>query len=118
MCRVGSLLHPDVGVQIYNCFSPPPRTHTQIKECADKVELAGGKKGEGGGGGGQKKEKPAAKAPVVEEPPAKPAGPPKKAPAPKVSINRLEVKALNQIIDGMQVSGFNGAGKRLRISHF
>ncbi|KAM9470532.1 cytoskeleton-associated protein 5 isoform 2-T2 [Clarias gariepinus] len=57
----------------------------KIKECADKVELAGGKKGEGGGGGGQKKEKPAAKAPVVEEPPAKPAGPPKKAPAPKAA---------------------------------
>lgn len=66
-------------------------SHTQIKECADKVELAGGKKGEGGsGGGGQKKEKPAAKPPPVEEPPAKPAGPPKKAPATKVSINRRE----------------------------
>ncbi|XP_026802210.3 cytoskeleton-associated protein 5 isoform X5 [Pangasianodon hypophthalmus] len=62
----------------------------KIKECADKVELVGGKKGEGGGGGGgggggQKKEKPAAKAPPVEEPPAKPAGPPKKAPAPKAA---------------------------------
>uniref|UniRef100_A0A8B9HZE3 Cytoskeleton associated protein 5 n=1 Tax=Astyanax mexicanus TaxID=7994 RepID=A0A8B9HZE3_ASTMX len=51
----------------------------KIKECADKVELAGGKKG---GGGGEKKEKPAAKAPPVEEPPPKPAaGPSKKAPA-------------------------------------
>ncbi|KAK3536056.1 hypothetical protein QTP70_026011 [Hemibagrus guttatus] len=56
----------------------------KIKECADKVELVGGKKGEGGGGG-QKKEKPAAKPPPVEEPPAKPAGPPKKAPAPKAA---------------------------------
>ncbi|XP_047658144.1 cytoskeleton-associated protein 5 isoform X2 [Tachysurus fulvidraco] len=58
----------------------------KIKECADKVELAGGKKGEGGsGGGGQKKEKPAAKPPPVEEPPSKPAGPPKKAPATKAA---------------------------------
>ncbi|KAF7707626.1 hypothetical protein HF521_018844 [Silurus meridionalis] len=59
----------------------------KIKECADKVELFGGKKGDGGGGGGgggQKKEKPSAKAPPVEEPPAKPAGPPKKA-APKAT---------------------------------
>ncbi|TSQ92631.1 Cytoskeleton-associated protein 5 [Bagarius yarrelli] len=55
----------------------------KIKECADKVELVGGKKGEGGGG--QKKEKPAAKPPPVEEPPAKPAGPPKKAPAAKAA---------------------------------
>ncbi|KAL6480806.1 hypothetical protein MHYP_G00118390 [Metynnis hypsauchen] len=57
----------------------------KIKECADKVELAGGKKG-GGGGGGEKKEKPAAKAPPVEEPPPKPAaGPPKKAPPAKAA---------------------------------
>uniref|UniRef100_A0A8B9HUE7 Cytoskeleton associated protein 5 n=1 Tax=Astyanax mexicanus TaxID=7994 RepID=A0A8B9HUE7_ASTMX len=55
----------------------------KIKECADKVELAGGKKG---GGGGEKKEKPAAKAPPVEEPPPKPAaGPSKKAPAAKAA---------------------------------
>lgn len=50
----------------------------KIKECADKVELAGGKKG---GGGGEKKEKLAAKAPPPAEAPAKPSGPPKKAPA-------------------------------------
>ncbi|XP_072518967.1 cytoskeleton-associated protein 5 isoform X2 [Salminus brasiliensis] len=56
----------------------------KIKECADKVELVGGKKG--GGGGGQKKEKPAAKAAPVEEPPPKAAaGPPKKAPPAKAS---------------------------------
>uniref|UniRef100_W5KQE3 Cytoskeleton associated protein 5 n=1 Tax=Astyanax mexicanus TaxID=7994 RepID=W5KQE3_ASTMX len=55
----------------------------KIKECADKVELAGGKKG---GGGGEKKEKPAAKAPPVEEPPPKPAaGPSKKAPSAKAA---------------------------------
>ncbi|KAG7467929.1 hypothetical protein MATL_G00137420 [Megalops atlanticus] len=54
----------------------------KIKECADKVELAGGKTG-GGGGGAEKKEKPAPKAQPVEEPPAKPSGPPKKAPANK-----------------------------------
>ncbi|XP_062856912.1 cytoskeleton-associated protein 5 isoform X2 [Trichomycterus rosablanca] len=59
----------------------------KIKECADKVELVGGKKGDGGGGGGgaAKKEKPAAKPPPVEEPPPKPAGPPKKAPAHKAA---------------------------------
>ncbi|XP_030635140.1 cytoskeleton-associated protein 5 [Chanos chanos] len=50
----------------------------KIKECADKVELAGGKKG----GGGEKKEKPAAKAPPPAEAPPKTSGPPKKAPAP------------------------------------
>ncbi|KAI4893382.1 hypothetical protein NFI96_022503 [Prochilodus magdalenae] len=56
----------------------------KIKECADKVELAGGKKG--GGGGAEKKEKPAAKAPPAEEPPPKPAaGPPKKAPSAKAA---------------------------------
>ncbi|KAL7862680.1 hypothetical protein SRHO_G00116640 [Serrasalmus rhombeus] len=57
----------------------------KIKECADKVELVGGKKG--GGGGGEKKEKPAAKAPPVEEPPPKAAaGPPKKAPPAKAAV--------------------------------
>ncbi|KAL2093484.1 hypothetical protein ACEWY4_010796 [Coilia grayii] len=60
----------------------------KIKECADKVELAGGKKGGGGGGGGgaaEKKEKPVAKAAPAAEPPPKPSGPPKKAPAAKKS---------------------------------
>ncbi|XP_057185061.1 cytoskeleton-associated protein 5 isoform X3 [Triplophysa rosa] len=54
----------------------------KIKECADKVELAGGKKGDGGG---VKKAKPAAKAPPPAEAPAKPSGPPKKAPPAKAS---------------------------------
>ncbi|XP_051975834.1 cytoskeleton-associated protein 5-like isoform X2 [Xyrauchen texanus] len=53
----------------------------KIKECADKVELVGGKKG--GGGGGEKKEKQAAKAPPPVEASAKPSGPPKKAPPAK-----------------------------------
>ncbi|XP_066504885.1 cytoskeleton-associated protein 5 isoform X2 [Hoplias malabaricus] len=54
----------------------------KIKECADKVELVGGKKV----GGREKKEKPAAKAPPVEEPPPKPAsGPLKKAPQAKAA---------------------------------
>ncbi|KAM3609134.1 uncharacterized protein V6R79_010019 [Siganus canaliculatus] len=48
----------------------------KIKECADKVELPGGKKGAGGGD-----KKPAAKAPPAAEPPAKSAAPPRKAPA-------------------------------------
>lgn len=56
----------------------------QIKECADKVELAGGKKG--AGGAAEKKEKPAAKAAPAAEPPPKASGPPKKAPAAKVSL--------------------------------
>ncbi|XP_052399720.1 cytoskeleton-associated protein 5 isoform X3 [Carassius gibelio] len=54
----------------------------KIKECADKVELAGKK---GGGGGGEKKEKPAAKAPPAVEAPAKQSGPPKKAPPAKAA---------------------------------
>ncbi|KAL1247383.1 hypothetical protein QQF64_022759 [Cirrhinus molitorella] len=54
----------------------------KIKECADKVELAGKK---GGGSGGEKKEKPAAKAPPPAEAPAKPSGPPKKAPPAKAA---------------------------------
>ncbi|XP_065129691.2 cytoskeleton-associated protein 5 isoform X2 [Paramisgurnus dabryanus] len=56
----------------------------KIKECADKVELLGGKKG-GGSGAGEKKEKPAAKAPPPVEAPAKPSGPPKKAPPAKAA---------------------------------
>lgn len=56
----------------------------QIKECADKVELAGGKKG--AGGAAEKKEKPAAKAAPAAEPPPKASGPPKKAPAAKVRL--------------------------------
>uniref|UniRef100_A0A8C1KNW1 Cytoskeleton associated protein 5 n=1 Tax=Cyprinus carpio TaxID=7962 RepID=A0A8C1KNW1_CYPCA len=54
----------------------------KIKECADKVELAGKK---GGGGGGEKKEKAAAKAPPPVEAPAKQSGPPKKAPPAKAA---------------------------------
>ncbi|KAG5839923.1 hypothetical protein ANANG_G00210390 [Anguilla anguilla] len=58
----------------------------KIKECADKVELAGGKKGGGGGGGAApEKEKPAAKAQPPAEASAKPSGPPKKAPVAKAS---------------------------------
>ncbi|XP_035251998.1 cytoskeleton-associated protein 5-like isoform X2 [Anguilla anguilla] len=58
----------------------------KIKECADKVELAGGKKGGGGGGGAApEKEKPAAKAQPPAESSAKPSGPPKKAPVAKAS---------------------------------
>ncbi|XP_029992066.1 cytoskeleton-associated protein 5 isoform X3 [Sphaeramia orbicularis] len=49
----------------------------KIKECADKVELSGGKKG--GGGGGDKK--PAAKAPPPSEAPPRTSAPPKKAPS-------------------------------------
>ncbi|KAM3869850.1 cytoskeleton-associated protein 5 isoform 3-T3 [Diretmus argenteus] len=47
----------------------------KIKECADKVELPGGKKG----GGGEKKT--AAKAPPPAEAPPRSSGPPKKTPA-------------------------------------
>ncbi|XP_048112966.1 cytoskeleton-associated protein 5 isoform X1 [Alosa alosa] len=53
----------------------------RIKECADKVELAGGKKG--AAGAAEKKEKPAAKAAPAAEPPPKASGPPKKALAAK-----------------------------------
>ncbi|XP_063053472.1 cytoskeleton-associated protein 5 isoform X2 [Engraulis encrasicolus] len=55
----------------------------KIKECSEKVELAGGRKGAGGGGGGggaaEKKEKPVARAAPAAEPPPKASGPPKKA---------------------------------------
>ncbi|KAJ8349386.1 hypothetical protein SKAU_G00245160 [Synaphobranchus kaupii] len=63
----------------------------KIKECADKVELVGGKKRAEGGGGGSaggaapEKEKPFPKAQLAAEAPAKPTGPPKKAPAAKAS---------------------------------
>ncbi|XP_067444811.1 cytoskeleton-associated protein 5 isoform X1 [Thunnus thynnus] len=52
----------------------------KIKECADKVELAGGKKGAGGGGGasGGGDKKPAARAPPPAEAPSKSSAPPKK----------------------------------------
>ncbi|XP_078113810.1 cytoskeleton-associated protein 5 isoform X2 [Sander vitreus] len=46
----------------------------KIKESADKVELAGGKKGAGGGG----EKKPAAKAPPPAEAPPKSSAPPRK----------------------------------------
>ncbi|XP_054632925.1 cytoskeleton-associated protein 5 isoform X1 [Dunckerocampus dactyliophorus] len=47
----------------------------KIKECADKVELPGGKKSSGGGD-----KKPAAKAPPPAEAPSKSSAPPKKTP--------------------------------------
>ncbi|XP_059917164.1 cytoskeleton-associated protein 5 isoform X3 [Gadus macrocephalus] len=48
----------------------------KIKECADKVELPGAKRGASGGD-----KKPAAKAPPPSEAPSKSSGPPKKTPA-------------------------------------
>ncbi|XP_061773352.1 cytoskeleton-associated protein 5 isoform X2 [Nerophis ophidion] len=48
----------------------------KIKECADRVELSGGKKGAGGGGSVNKKQ--AAKVPPVAEVPSKSSAPPKK----------------------------------------
>ncbi|XP_062276315.1 cytoskeleton-associated protein 5 isoform X3 [Scomber scombrus] len=51
----------------------------KIKESADKVELAGGKKGAGGSGAGDKK--PVARAPPAAEAPPKSTAPPKKTPA-------------------------------------
>ncbi|XP_061677746.1 cytoskeleton-associated protein 5 isoform X2 [Syngnathoides biaculeatus] len=51
----------------------------KIKECADKVELPGGKKGAGGGGAVEKK--PAAKGPSAAESQSKSHGPPKKTPS-------------------------------------
>ncbi|KAM9352297.1 cytoskeleton-associated protein 5 [Symphorus nematophorus] len=54
----------------------------KIKECADKVELPGGKKGAGGGGGsGGGEKKPAAKAPPAAEAPPKSSAPPRKTQA-------------------------------------
>ncbi|KAM7396138.1 hypothetical protein PAMP_019206 [Pampus punctatissimus] len=60
----------------------------KIKECADKVELAGGKKGGGGGGGGGRSgsgsgsgggdKKPSARGPPPAEAPSKSSAPPKK----------------------------------------
>ncbi|XP_055011340.1 cytoskeleton-associated protein 5 isoform X2 [Boleophthalmus pectinirostris] len=50
----------------------------KIKECADKVELPGGKKGAGGGGAAAEK-KPVAKASAPAEAPPKSAAPPKKS---------------------------------------
>nr|XP_015194853.1 PREDICTED: cytoskeleton-associated protein 5 isoform X1 [Lepisosteus oculatus]XP_015194854.1 PREDICTED: cytoskeleton-associated protein 5 isoform X1 [Lepisosteus oculatus]XP_015194855.1 PREDICTED: cytoskeleton-associated protein 5 isoform X1 [Lepisosteus oculatus] len=52
----------------------------KIKECAEKVELAGGKKS---AGGTEKKEKPVAKPEPAAEAPAKSAAPSKKAPISK-----------------------------------
>uniref|UniRef100_A0A8B9JKJ9 Cytoskeleton associated protein 5 n=1 Tax=Astyanax mexicanus TaxID=7994 RepID=A0A8B9JKJ9_ASTMX len=52
----------------------------KIKECSEKVELAGGKKP-----AGPAKEKAPPKAEPPAEAPAKPSGPPKKAPAAKVN---------------------------------
>ncbi|KAK7892004.1 hypothetical protein WMY93_023967 [Mugilogobius chulae] len=53
----------------------------KIKECADKVELPGGKKSSGGGGGVGAEKKPVAKAPAAAEAPPKSAAPPKKSTA-------------------------------------
>ncbi|XP_026220728.1 cytoskeleton-associated protein 5 isoform X3 [Anabas testudineus] len=50
----------------------------KIKECADKVELPGGRKGGGGGGGSVGDKKPATKAPPPAEAPPKSSAPPKK----------------------------------------
>ncbi|MEQ2235755.1 Cytoskeleton-associated protein 5-A [Ilyodon furcidens] len=49
----------------------------KIKECSDKVELSGGKKGAGGGGAAVDK-KSAARAPPAAEAPSKSSAPPKK----------------------------------------
>uniref|UniRef100_A0A3B3V6D8 Cytoskeleton associated protein 5 n=1 Tax=Poecilia latipinna TaxID=48699 RepID=A0A3B3V6D8_9TELE len=51
----------------------------KIKECADKVELPGGKKGAAGGGSASGDKKPAAKAPPAAEAPPKSSAPPKKS---------------------------------------
>ncbi|KAM9854380.1 cytoskeleton-associated protein 5 [Aulostomus maculatus] len=55
----------------------------KIKECADKVELPGGKKSSGGGTSADKR--PAAKAPPSAEAPPKSTGPPRKTPNPTAS---------------------------------
>lgn len=54
----------------------------QIKEIADKIALAGGKKG-------PEKEKSAPNVQPAPEAPAKPSGPPKKAAVAKVSLDFL-----------------------------
>ncbi|XP_008410802.1 cytoskeleton-associated protein 5 isoform X3 [Poecilia reticulata] len=51
----------------------------KIKECADKVELPGGKKGAAGGGSASGDKKPAAKAPPAAEAPPKSSAQPKKS---------------------------------------
>ncbi|XP_068168966.1 cytoskeleton-associated protein 5 isoform X2 [Antennarius striatus] len=51
----------------------------KIKECADKVELPGGKKGGGGSAGGDKKA--ASKCPPAAEAPPKSSAPPRKTPS-------------------------------------
>ncbi|XP_032436961.1 cytoskeleton-associated protein 5 isoform X3 [Xiphophorus hellerii] len=57
----------------------------KIKECADKVELPGGKKGVAGGGLAAGDKKPAAKAPPAAEAPPKSSAPPKKSQTASVS---------------------------------
>ncbi|XP_027891721.1 cytoskeleton-associated protein 5 isoform X3 [Xiphophorus couchianus] len=57
----------------------------KIKECADKVELPGGKKGAAGGGLSAGDKKPAAKAPPAAEAPPKSSAPPKKSQTASVS---------------------------------
>uniref|UniRef100_A0A8C5CAU8 TOG domain-containing protein n=1 Tax=Gadus morhua TaxID=8049 RepID=A0A8C5CAU8_GADMO len=59
----------------------------KIKECADKVELPGAKRGASGGD-----KKPAAKAPPPSEAPSKSSGPPKKTPAAAASkVNTFKI---------------------------
>lgn len=76
----------------------------KIKECADKVELPGGKKSAGGGGSGDKK--PAAKAaPLVEAPP-KSSGPPRKTASAAAS------KSAGPPKKGKATSAASGKGKK------
>ncbi|XP_048856026.1 cytoskeleton-associated protein 5-like isoform X1 [Brienomyrus brachyistius] len=70
----------------------------KIKECADKIELASGKKG-----GGAEKEKPAPKAQPPPEAPTKPSAPPKKA-----SV----AKPAGPPKKGKPVAAVNGKGKK------
>ncbi|XP_046889619.1 cytoskeleton-associated protein 5 isoform X2 [Hypomesus transpacificus] len=75
----------------------------KIKECADKVELPGGKKA-GGGVGAEKKEKPASKAPAPAEAPSRSSGPPRKAP--------VAIKSSGPPKKGKPASAPAGKGKK------
>ena len=85
----------------------------QIKECADKVELPGAKRGASGGD-----KKPAAKAPPPSEAPSKSSGPPKKTPAAAASkVNTFKIVCMCSSIPACLYVVFNWHAAVIRWWH-
>uniref|UniRef100_A0A8C5APV6 TOG domain-containing protein n=1 Tax=Gadus morhua TaxID=8049 RepID=A0A8C5APV6_GADMO len=80
----------------------------KIKECADKVELPGAKRGASGGD-----KKPAAKAPPPSEAPSKSSGPPKKTPAAAASkVNTFKIPSAGPSKKGKPAAASGAKAKK------